>query len=203
MHKRMRRIALAVTAAVLVAVAGGVTYALADIGDGGVINGCYGAKKDSHDDDDDMRVKSGSRGDDDGHHGVSGQLRVIDPAKESCRRNEKPISWSQAGPQGPPGDPAPPLVATGLVGPTGIIASNFSSGIMPVITHVGPGQCDISITGLGTGCPIPALTPFDNVGLRWGFPTPGPGVCGGGNFTGTIFTSDGQDHTWSYMFVGG
>jgi hypothetical protein len=38
MHKRMRRVALAVTAAAVVATAGGVTYAVADIGDGGVIN---------------------------------------------------------------------------------------------------------------------------------------------------------------------
>jgi hypothetical protein len=40
MHKRMRRVALALTAAAVVAIAGGVTYAVADIGGGGVINGC-------------------------------------------------------------------------------------------------------------------------------------------------------------------
>jgi hypothetical protein len=40
MRRRFRRVALAVTAVVAVAIAGGVTYAVADIGSG-VINGCY------------------------------------------------------------------------------------------------------------------------------------------------------------------
>jgi hypothetical protein len=53
---------------------GGVTYAVAQIGGGGVINGCY---------------KS-----------VNGQLRLIDPATDSCRPSETSISWSQTGPQG-------------------------------------------------------------------------------------------------------
>jgi hypothetical protein len=35
MHKRMRRVALAFTAAAVVAIAGGVTYAVADIDGGG------------------------------------------------------------------------------------------------------------------------------------------------------------------------
>jgi hypothetical protein len=57
---RFGRIAVAITAVVVVAIAGGVTYAVAQIGGGGVINGCY---------------KS-----------VNGQLRLIDPATDSCRR---------------------------------------------------------------------------------------------------------------------
>ena len=40
MQTRVRRVALALTAVVGVAIAGGVTYAVADIGSGGVINGC-------------------------------------------------------------------------------------------------------------------------------------------------------------------
>jgi hypothetical protein len=40
MRRRFRRVALAVSAVVVVAIAGGVTYAGADIGGGGVINGC-------------------------------------------------------------------------------------------------------------------------------------------------------------------
>jgi hypothetical protein len=86
MRRRFRRIALAVTAVVVVAIAGGVTYALADIGSGGVINGCY---------------KS-----------VNGQLRLIDPATDSCLSSERSISWSQTGLQAPPGSsrrpPRPP-----------------------------------------------------------------------------------------------
>ena len=54
MRRRFRRVALAATAAVIVVIAGGVTYAVADIGGGGVINGCYKSQ--------------------------NGQLRLIDPA---------------------------------------------------------------------------------------------------------------------------
>jgi hypothetical protein len=117
MRLRFRRIALALTAVAIVAVAGGVTYAVAEIGGGGVINGCY--KSGSRDDDDDdrgQRVKSGSHGDDDhGDRGGNGQLRLIDPATDSCRRNETAISWNQTGPQGPEGPQGP----TGPAGPQG------------------------------------------------------------------------------------
>ena len=81
MRRRFRRVALAATAAVIVAIAGGVTYAVADIGSGGVINGCYKSQ--------------------------NGQLRLIDPATDSCHPSETAISWSQTGPQGPPGPPGP------------------------------------------------------------------------------------------------
>jgi hypothetical protein len=84
MRRRFRRVALAITAVVVVAIAGGVTYALADIGSGGVINGCYKSQ--------------------------NGQLRLIDPATDSCLPNETAISWGQTGPQGPPGPSGLPPV---------------------------------------------------------------------------------------------
>ena len=62
MRRRFRRVALAVTAVVTVAIAGGVTYAVAEIGSGGVINGCYKSQ--------------------------NGQLRVIDPATDSCHQRD-------------------------------------------------------------------------------------------------------------------
>ena len=40
MHRRFSRLAVAVTAVAVVAIAGAATYAVADIGGGGVINGC-------------------------------------------------------------------------------------------------------------------------------------------------------------------
>ena len=229
MHTRIRRVALAVTAVAIVAIAGGVTYAVAQVGSGGVINGCY--KSGSDDDDDDThRVTSGSQGDDDDENrGGKGQLRLIDPAVESCRRNETPISWNQAGTPGPKGDPGPagpqgpagpagpagpqgavgPAGATGPQGPagpthvaTGLVSpsgeAGFTQGPVPVITHPGPGQYGVTLTGLGTGCLTPQLTPYiGNVGLYWS-----GGSCGSGFFTSTVFTSDGQDHYWNYMFVG-
>jgi Collagen triple helix repeat (20 copies) len=93
MHKRMRRVALALTAAAAVAIAGGVTYAVADIGGGGVINGCYKLQ--------------------------NGQLRLIDPATDRCHPSETAISWSQTGPQGPPG-PQGPVGPQGPAGPQGV-----------------------------------------------------------------------------------
>src|SRR5262245_56103993 len=53
MSRRFRRVALAFTAVVVVGITGGVTYAVADIGGGGVIDGCYKSQ--------------------------NGQLRVVDP----------------------------------------------------------------------------------------------------------------------------
>ncbi len=67
-----------------------------------------------------------------------------------------------------------------------------------MITHPAPGQYGVTLTGLGTGCLTPQLTPYiANVGLYWA-----GGSCGTGFFTTTVFTSDGQDHYWNYMFVG-
>src|SRR5258705_3147265 len=74
MRRRFSRVTLAITAAAIVAIAGGVTYAVADIGGGGVINGCYKSQ--------------------------NGQLRLIDPATDSCNPREKAISWNPTGPTG-------------------------------------------------------------------------------------------------------
>src|SRR5512133_1918825 len=79
MRRRFRRVALAVTAVVVVAIAGGVTYAVAEVGGGGVINGCYKSQ--------------------------NGQLRLIDPATDHCLPSETAISWGQTGTQGPQGPP--------------------------------------------------------------------------------------------------
>ncbi len=95
MRRCLSRVALAITAVAIVVIAGAVTYAVADIGGGGVIHGCYKSQ--------------------------NGQLRLIDPATDSCRPSETAISWSQTGPQGPPGPtgPAGPQGPTGPAGPQG------------------------------------------------------------------------------------
>jgi hypothetical protein len=99
MRRRFRRVVLALTAVVVVAIAGGVTYAVADIGSGGVINGCY---------------KS-----------VNGQLRLIDPVADSCLPSETAISWGQTGTQGPKGDKGDP----GPQGPPGPFMDPLASGL--------------------------------------------------------------------------
>lgn len=81
MHGRVRRVAVAVGAVVIVAIAGGVTYAVADIGGGGVINACYKSQ--------------------------NGQLRLVDPATDHCLPSETAISWGQTGTQGPAGPTGP------------------------------------------------------------------------------------------------
>jgi hypothetical protein len=92
MRRRFSRVTLAISAVAIVAIVGTVSYAVADIGGGGVINGCYKSQ--------------------------NGQLRLIDPATGSCNPSETAISWSQTGPQGPTG-PAGPRGPTGPQGPKG------------------------------------------------------------------------------------
>jgi collagen triple helix repeat protein len=102
MRRRLSRAALSVTAVAIVAIAGGVTYAVAQIGDGGVINGCYKSQ--------------------------NGQLRLIDPATDSCHPSETAISWSQTGPQGPPG-PQGPQGVPGPQGPQGVPGPQGPQGV--------------------------------------------------------------------------
>ena len=82
-----RRIGLLVTGA-LCLVTGGAAYA-AISSSGGTINGCYQKN--------------------------NGQLRIIDPATDSCRTSEVAITWNQVGPTGPAGATG----ATGATGPAG------------------------------------------------------------------------------------
>jgi hypothetical protein len=114
MHRRFRRVAVAVAAVALVAIAGAVTYAVADIGGGGVINGCYKTQ--------------------------NGQLRVIDPATDHCRPSETPISWSQTGPPGPTGPTGAqgPTGPTGAQGPTGPTGAQGPTGPQGLTGDTGP-----------------------------------------------------------------
>jgi hypothetical protein len=75
----------------------------------------------------------------------------------------------------------------------------LTQGPLPTITHSSPGQYGLVIDGLGTGCPLPQLNPSIGASVDVTF---AGGFCGGGNTTTTVSTSDGQDHSWTYMFVG-
>jgi hypothetical protein len=55
------------------------------------------------------------------------------------------------------------------------------------------------ITGLGTNCPVPQLNPSIGASVDVTF---AGGVCNPGGIDTTVSTSDGQDHFWTYMFVG-
>ena len=154
MRRRFRRVALAITAVAVVAIAGGVTYAVADIGDGGVINGCYKSQ--------------------------NGQLRLIDPATDSCHPSETAISWSQTGPQGPkgdkgdkgdPGPPGPvgpqgPAGATGPVGPAGPAGPQGATGPQgPAGPQGPPGPTSVRTTGFVALTPGNTRTLFSSGGV--------------------------------------
>jgi hypothetical protein len=145
MRRRIRRVALAVTAVVVVAIAGGVTHALAEIGGEGVVNGCYMS--------------------------ANGQLRLIDPATDRCLPSKTPITWSQTGPQGlkgPQGPVGPPGPGTqtisGLVGMSGatLVGTGFT------VRRTAVGHYTLTFPA-GTWRPFPApvvvVTPQALVGV--------------------------------------
>jgi len=228
MRRRFRRVVLAITAVGVVAIAGGVTYAVADIGGGGVINGCYKSQ--------------------------NGQLRLIDPAADSCHPSETAISWSQTGPQGPAGPPGPagpqgpagpagPAGPTGAIGPAGPTGATGPAGpqgpqgatgpqgpagatgpqgpagptfaasgvvnadgtflVAPLwpnvtVSRSGPGVYVFNVSGFGSGCPLPAMNAFAQT-----FMILDGGSCGGGRVVNTnVRTGDGQDHPWAFTVVG-
>lgn len=99
---RRRRLRVVAGMAAATALLGGVASASIP-GGGGMIQGCYTNKG---------LLSAITPG---------GQLRVIDPAKDSCKTNETPLSWSQTGPKGEPG-------ATGAAGPTGATGATGAAG---------------------------------------------------------------------------
>ncbi|HEY7276009.1 MAG TPA: hypothetical protein VH594_08590 [Trebonia sp.] len=104
-----------------------------------------------------------------------------------------------AGAQGPAG---PELVATGGLNGDGTYfgGPDVSPGTSVTITHTGPGQYSLSGSGFGGGCPLPSLT---LLGVAPGVEVQyGGGGCGGGSVSTTVFTTDGQDHAWSFTIVG-
>jgi hypothetical protein len=103
------------------------------------------------------------------------------------------------GQQGDTGPAGPAYVATGLVAPDGTVLAQFATGPVPTVTETSPGTYTFSITGLGTGCPLPQLTGYSaNVAMSFV-----GGGCGSGTLSNTtVTTGNGQDEYWAYMFVG-
>jgi hypothetical protein len=164
MRRRLTRIALATTAVVVVAIAGGVTYAVAEIGTDGVFHGCYTS--------------------------ANGQLRLIDPATDSCHPSETTISWGQSGPQGPKGDPGPPGPAgpqpagsTGPAGPAGPAGPQGPQGETGPKGPAGPPR--VRTTGLVS------LTPGNSRTLLSAFQVALIAVCKAGPTTELNITSTG------------
>lgn len=168
--------------ALAVAVSGGVAYATGAIpSSNGTINGCYNQQ--------------------------NGSLRVIDPASDTCQKQETAISWNQVGPKGDPGPQGPagpagpvgPKGDTGAVGPVGAQGpagpqgdrgpsdayTAFLSGqsIVPKTTQGDPTYLSVSVPG-GTGYTVTAAFDAEN----YGNPSPVTGSCDLGNGGGVNFT---------------
>lgn len=149
-----------------------------------------------------------------------GQLRVIDTAQsQTCNKSEVALAWNQTGPTGPQGakgdtgpqgakgdtgaqgTPGPEWVVSGFVNPDGsLFVANKDPGTTVTVSHQSTGVYLLSATGLGTDCPLPALTPA--AGEQFGISF-GGGSCGDGSLNATeVLTADGSDHSWSFTIVG-
>jgi hypothetical protein len=100
------------------------------------------------------------------------------------------------GPVGPQGPAGPAFVATGFINSDGTVIA--SHGPAPTVSRTSQGHYSFSISGVGGGCVLPALTPVatsTTIFLNGG-------SCGAGGVTTSIETGDGQDHLWSYLLAG-
>lgn len=112
------RLSVGVAAVVLGLASGAAAYAMIPAPDG-VISGCY----DKH-----------------------GNLRVIDPAQETCDRNETALRWNQSGPIGPrgipgltgPAGPGGPTGSQGATGPAGPVGATGAQGVAGMPGIPGP-----------------------------------------------------------------
>ena len=92
------------------------------------------------------------------------------------------------------------FLATGLVDTAGNVS--FTQGPVPTVTHPSAGTYGFTISGVGSGCPLPQLTLFEAGAAPTGTIFFGGGACGGGTITTTVFMGSGTDQYWSYMLVG-
>ena len=115
MHRRFRRGALAVAAVALVAIAGGITYAVADVGGGGVINGCYKSQ--------------------------NGQLCLASETAISWSQTGPQGSRGPTGPQGAKGATG----TTGPQGPAGASASSLFAAVSPACSRIFLGSGALSV----------------------------------------------------------
>jgi hypothetical protein len=138
---RGRAAVIVATAVVTLPLAGAA--ALAAVGDGGTINGCY--------------------------LNLTGTLRALNlsstnPLLNSCQRGETPISWNQMGPQGPagpagsaglrgPAGPAGPAGTAGPVGPAGSPGAGLELHEFQMIADSATVPAGPGAVVLSTNCP--------------------------------------------------
>jgi hypothetical protein len=112
------------------------------------------------------------------------------------------VTLGAAGPAGSPGparSPGPQYVANGLLSPSGeFVVINKSPGTDVTVSRIEPGHYRMSGSGFGTDCPVPMFGSFgSSATIYWE-----NGGCGPGTFTDIdVFTSDGQDHYFTFSIV--
>jgi hypothetical protein len=158
MRRHLGRAAMVLGAVAIVAIAGGVTYAVAQVGGGGVINGCYKSQ--------------------------NGQLRVIDPATGGCQPSESAISWSQTGPQGSKGDkgdpgpqgPAGSARAWAFVSGSGVLGTNRRLNVTSV-TRLGAGVYCVHLAPPLVPSQVVALVTTSGGSVNRNYANANPGGC--------------------------
>jgi hypothetical protein len=98
--------------------------------------------------------------------------------------------------------------ATGAAGPSYVISGLWQGelftslgadpGTTATVTKNSTGNYTMELTGVGTGCPLPVFT---DVGIG-GWTMAISGSCGGGIANLTLVTSDGEEHSWTFLAVG-
>jgi hypothetical protein len=118
-------------------------------------------------------------------------------------------STGAPGPEGTGGKagPAGPThVASGIVFTPGgvptIIESNFSPGVEVTVKLLSAGVWELDATGLGEGCPLPALTPHFGTGEGLSVGIQGSGCNPGTSIGVVVHTSDTENREWSFLWVG-
>ena len=133
-----------------------------------------------------------------------GLMRLLAPGG-TCKPTETPVSWNVQGPAGPSG----PVGPQGPAGPQyALSASVRSDGSLEALTappgatltvaRQGPGAWLATVTGLGTGCPLPTATAFSAPVTMW----LGPGSCGGGTLSILVYAGNGSDVTFILSVIG-
>jgi Collagen triple helix repeat (20 copies) len=110
-----------------------------------------------------------------------------------------PGSQGPAGPTGAKGAPGPDLIAEGWVLPNGSInGDTVTGGASVTVSRIAQGQYTLTITGLGTHYIFPTFTANDPTYMYMNHDA----VVGGGTFTATIVSGNGQDVEWFFSVVG-
>jgi len=102
------------------------------------------------------------------------------------------------GPTGAQGPTGPQYVLNAVVNSDGsLIASSVPTGASLAVSRTAPGNYLVTISGLGTACPVPIANAFAST-----FMFLNGGGCGGGTVTTTLITGDGADRPFALTAVG-